>query len=98
MSVVLLQLNVKVPGASPARDVCPEREVSVQGDPRPGWEGSDSGSGRQDVRAGPADQRGLGRLHGEVGVGVGFPGRGRGSRSPEGGGIGERAQVRDRRG
>lgn len=27
------------------------------------------GSGRQDARAGPADQRGLGRLHGEVRVG-----------------------------
>ena len=49
-------------------------------------------------QASPADQRGLGRLHGEVGLGVGFPGRGRGSRSPEGGGIGERARVRDRRG
>lgn len=98
--MVLLQLSVKVARAAPARGVCPGWEVSIQGDPRPGWEGSDSGSGRQDARAGPADQRSLGRLHGEVRVG-GVPREGQrqqkcGAGSPEGGGIGERAQGRAR--
>lgn len=94
MSVVLLQLSVKVAGAALSRGVYPAREVSAQGDPWPGWEGSDSGSGRQEVRAGPAGQSGLGRLHGELGVG-GVPREGQRQQKvsvggPEGGGIGER--------
>lgn len=51
--------SVKVARAALSRGVYPAREVSAHGDPWPGWEGSDSGSGRQEVRAGPADQRAL---------------------------------------
>lgn len=93
MCLILLQLSVKVARAALSRGVYPAREVSAQGDPWPGWEGSDSGSGRQEVRAGPADQRGLGRLHREVGVRR-VPREGQrqqkgGVGGPEGGGIGE---------
>ena len=74
VSVVLLQLSVKVAGAAPARGVCPGWEVSVQGDPRAGWEGSDSGSGRQDVRPALLTRGALGGSTGRSGWGWGSQG------------------------